>query len=398
MAARRVLFVEISTGGVLGGSLTGILPTMDHLDRSRFVPSLALFEPKGIEADLVARGIPVHVLGDLPHPLAAVHPSRLGRAIVRTHDLFASVRPRARALATLYRRERPAVVYLANGLTSALPGVIAAARCGIPVICHEKGFRRVGPVERLMSRWVDTCICMTDDIVAHYRGRNLHPRCFRTILDGIDTQAYTPGGGAAVRREFGVAPDAPLVGIVGHIQHWKGQHIVVDAMALARREIPDLRCLVVGGVHRQGLAYAEQLRARIAEADLGDHVILTGARRDVTACMDAMDIVLHSSVTPEPFGRVILEAMALGRPVIAPREGGPQLMVEDGKTGLCVIPRDPAALAAAIVGLLRDSRRRDTMGRAGRARAATVFDIRQHVRAIENVLDDVLAFRTSTAE
>jgi glycosyltransferase involved in cell wall biosynthesis len=200
-----------------------------------------------------------------------------------------------------------------------------------------------------------------------------------------------------VRREFGIPPDAPVVGIVGHLQPWKGQLLAVEAVARARRQFPALRCLVVGGVHRRGAEYGEQLRQRVAAPDLAGHVVLTGARRDVLACMDAMDIVLHTS-DREPFGRVMIEAMAVGRPVIAPREGGPLVIVVDGETGLLVTPRDPDALAAAIVELLADPARRAAMGRAARARVERVFDIREHARALERVFDETLAARAGAAE
>ncbi len=130
--------------------------------------------------------------------------------------------------------------------------------------------------------------------------------------------------------------------------------------------------------------------------NLEGHVILTGARRDVPACMDAMDVVIHSSMRAEPFGRVVIEAMALGRPVIAPRLGGPREAVVDGETGLLVEPRDAGALADAISTLVGDPARRLAMGRAGRARVDAVFDIRHHVRAMEQVFDDILGTQPVT--
>jgi glycosyltransferase involved in cell wall biosynthesis len=193
-----------------------------------------------------------------------------------------------------------------------------------------------------------------------------------------------------VRREFGIPADAPVVGIVGHIQGWKGQLLVVEAVARARQQVPDLRCLIVGGVHRLGAEFAARVRDRISADGLERHVILTGARRDVAACMDAMDVVIHSSIRPEPFGRVLIEAMALGRPVIAPRLGGPQEIIADGETGLLVAPRDVEALAEAIASLIGDRPRRLAMGHAARDRIDRVFDIRHHVHAIEHVLDEVL--------
>src|SRR5215470_7166532 len=277
MPARQVLFVEASTGGVVGGSLTGILHLIAHLDRARFTPSLALFEDKRIaDGDL-----PVHVLPPLPRTVAANGTGPLGRAWLRATNLWTVLGARAGVLTDVFRREQPALVYLANGFRANMDAVVAAARCRIPVVCHEKGFERVGPLERLASRWIDACVCMTEEIERHCRAHGLRAQRIVTIYDGIDCREFAPGGGAAVRRELGIPADAPVCGIVGHIQDWKGQHLVVEAVARARQRFPELRCLVVGGVHRRGAEYAAALQERIARPDLAGHVVLTGARRDV---------------------------------------------------------------------------------------------------------------------
>jgi glycosyltransferase involved in cell wall biosynthesis len=386
----RILFVEASVGGVLGGSLTGILHLIERLDRRRFAPVLVLYEDKHVIEKLRADGVEVHVLPPLPRPQADGNRNRFARGWLRVQELATVITPRARALLQLFRREAPDLVYLANGITTNLDALIAAALAGRPVIVHEKGLRRLGPIERFWSRWVDTVIGMTDEVTQHVRVRGARARRFVTIYDGINCDEFAPGGGDAVRREFGIPADAPVVGIVGHLQRWKGQLVVAEAVARARRQHPDLRCLIVGGVHKMGEDYAAELQARVSAPDLAGHAILTGARRDVPACMDAMDIVIHSSTRPEPFGRVLIEAMALGRPLIAPREGGPLEVVVDGTTGLLVTPRDPDALAAAIVALVGDGDRRRAMGRAARERIDRVFDIRHHVHAIEDLFDDIL--------
>jgi glycosyltransferase involved in cell wall biosynthesis len=385
-APRRVLFLESSVGGgVIGGSLTGILELLPHLDRARWNPGLVLAEPKPA---LDPAGVPVHVLTPRRGSGGVDRGALPVRVLRRASEVLGIVAPRARELLPLFRRERPALVYLASGLTSNLAGVLAAARCGVPVVCHFKGFRRVGPVDRFCSRWIDTAVGMTDEICEHYRSRRIHARRFVTIYDGIDVARFASGSGAAVRRELDIPAAAPLAVIVGHVQEWKGQLLVAEAVARARRHIPELRCLIVGGIHRLGAEYAERLKERVAAPDLAGHVLLTGARRDVAACMDAADLVIHAS-NREPFGRVLLEAMAASRPVIAPREGGPREIVVDGKTGVLVPPRDPEALASAMVALLEDPARRATIARAARTRVAEVFDISRHARAIEAVFDDV---------
>jgi glycosyltransferase involved in cell wall biosynthesis len=388
MAPRRILFLEASMGGVVGGSLTGILPLIARLDRARFAPSLALFEAKPLDTN----GVPVRVLPPLPDRYSGRRETSIGKMIGRAQNL-ASLATRTRTLAALFRREQPALVYLANGVRANIDGVLAGRLCGVPVICHEKGFEPLGPVGRFASRWIDACVGMTDEVSEHCRRDGLRARRLLTIFDGVDTSQFAPGGGAAIRREFGIPADAPVAGIVGHVQEWKGQHIVVEAIAQARRHVPNLHCLIVGGMHRRGGDYGTRLRERIAALGLERGVILTGARSDVPACLDAMDIVLHSSITPEPFGRVMIEGMALGLPVIAPREGGPLAIVVDGQTGLLVPPRDAEGMARALVELLHDNERRKAMGRAARARVEAVFDIRHHVRAMETLFDELLAER-----
>ena len=386
---RKVLFVEGSAGGVVGGSLTGILELLPYLDRRRYEPVLVLAEQK---PGLDLPDTRIHVLAPRADAGPVSARSSLTRTLRRGVQVFSVVLPRARELGRLFTEERPSLVYLASGLNSNLATVVAAARTGIPVVCHFKGFRRIGPVDRFLSRWIDVAISMTDEIACHYRERRVHARRFVTIYDGIEPSRFVTGGGAAVRREFGIPDGAPVVGIVGHVQEWKGQLLVAEAVARARTVIPALRCLVVGGIHRFGAAYGEALKERIARPDLAGHVVLTGARRDVAACLDAMDVAIHAS-NREPFGRVLLEAMATGRPVIAPREGGPTEIVADGKTGFLVPPRDPDALAAKIVTLLQDDARRTAMGGAARARVADVFDIHAHARAVEGVFDELLATR-----
>src|SRR5262249_22807999 len=156
----------------------------------------------------------------------------------------------------LFAREQPSLVYLASGLNSNLATLVAAAQARVPVVCHFKGFRRVGPVDRFLSRWITVAITMTDEIAEHYRSRRVHARRFVAISDGTaSARSASGGGGATVRRELGIPADAPVVGIVGHVQEWKGQLLVAEAVARARRDVPELRCIMVGGVHKFGVAY-----------------------------------------------------------------------------------------------------------------------------------------------
>src|SRR5262249_31324268 len=197
-ARRRVLFLESSIGGgVIGGSLTGILELLPHLDAGRWQASLVVAEPK---PSLHLPGVPVHVLTPRRGSGGVDRGALPVRVLRRASEVFGIVLPRVRELLPLLRPQHPAMLYLASGLTSNLAVAMAAGRSSVPVVCHFKGFRRVGPIDRFCSRWIDTAITMTDEIGEHYRSRGIRARRFVTIYDGIDVGRFATGGGAWVRR------------------------------------------------------------------------------------------------------------------------------------------------------------------------------------------------------
>jgi glycosyltransferase involved in cell wall biosynthesis len=216
------------------------------------------------------------------------------------------------------------------------------------------------------------------------------------IYDGLDTEGFRPVRDAAtVRKALGISRTDPLVGIVGNIQHWKGQAVVVEAIREVRAVVPEIRCLLVGGVHRNGAAYARDLKRSITEHKLQNQVICTGVREDVADLMAAMDIVIHASVAPEPFGRVILEGMALGKAVIATNIGGVPEFVQDDVTGRLVPPSDPQALARTILELLGDVAQREQLGHQGCQEVRRRFDIQHHVEAITHAYASLRGGRPS---
>jgi glycosyltransferase involved in cell wall biosynthesis len=146
--------------------------------------------------------------------------------------------------------------------------------------------------------------------------------------------------------------------------------------------VPDATLLVVGEGSRR-----EVLEALAVELGIADRVVFTGRRDDVPAVTAALDVAVLPSYR-EALGLSVLEAMALSRPVVASEVGGIPEMIEDGITGLLVPPHDPAALAAAIVRLLRDHPLADTLGRAGHDLVHDRFCIERMVAAVEQIYDD----------
>jgi glycosyltransferase involved in cell wall biosynthesis len=401
----RVLFVEASTGGVVGGSLTGLYHMIRGLQGGEWRASMVLYEPKAIERELADLGVPVFHLRrrrvPKQHALLAYDGYQRAKrvravasglhAVRQTARLAVEELPAAARLVAIIRRERPDVVHLGNGLRANFDAVIACLATRTPIVCHVKGFEKYGTRERWASRRTDSLVCMTQAILDHCRSQRLRPPRAQVVYDAVDDVWLQPRRSAAdVREELGVPAGAACLGLVGNIQEWKGQRILVEAMALLGETPVDAFALLIGGTHRAGEAYAAELRRRIDDLGLKGRVLFTGFRGDVVDVMNALDVVVHTSVRPEPFGRVILEGMLLARPVVATAAGGVPELIEDGKTGYLVPPGDPGALAACLRRVLSDPDASASVGRQAQAWARERFSLSRHVSEMKAVYESVL--------
>jgi glycosyltransferase involved in cell wall biosynthesis len=190
------------------------------------------------------------------------------------------------------------------------------------------------------------------------------------LLEGVGT----PNG---VREEFGIPPDAPVVGTVANLKPHKGLQHLLKAAVLIRRELPAARFLVVG----EGGA-KKDLEALASKLGLEDTVTFAGFREDAVRVASAFDVFAMSSLH-EGLSIALVEAMALGKAVVVTRVGGLPEVVQDGKDGILVPPSNPVALAARIIDVLRDPALRERMGLAARKRAKR-FDVRESVRRTED--------------
>lgn len=398
----RVLIVEASSGGVVGGSLTGLFHQILGMNRARFAPAMALYEEKDIEKDLAAAGVPVfHVSRRrLPkeHGLLNVDGYRRAKSIggvraslqVARQGLRLAVEelPAAMRLMRVMRAFRADVVHFGNGVRANFDGILACMLMRTPCVVHVKGFEKYSDRERWIMKHVDALVPMTEAVRAHCESQGIVGRTTRVIYDALDETAYRPDRPPSeVRAELGLHNGDPCVGVAGNIQEWKGQKVLVEAMARVVTEVPEARALIIGGVHRAGAVYNDELQRQIRGHSLGENVLVTGFRRDIANVMNALDVVVHTSVRPEPFGRVILEGMLLGKPVVASAAGGVPELIEEGETGFLIPPGDSGALAARLVELLRDEELRRRIGERGRTWAREKFSLDHHVQAFSELYE-----------
>ncbi|MBI4355780.1 MAG: glycosyltransferase [Candidatus Omnitrophica bacterium] len=296
-------------------------------------------------------------------------------------------------LRALCRQERVSVVQ--THLTwSRLLGTPAARLAGVPVvIALEQGDLYTGwPygwANRIVHRWLTDLVTCSEAmkrwLVEHY---HLAPSKITVMPNSVVPEEFAPTHRmASIRLSLGLSETAFVLGTVGTLGTGvrKGVEWCLRATALVSDAVPGCHLLVVGdGPERsrlQGLAHELGLEGRV-------HFL--GSRRDIRELMGAMDIVLLASEF-EPFGIVLLEAMAMGKPVVATRTGGIPEVVEDRKTGLLVPPNDAPAMAGAIQRLHGDPEAAVQMGREGRWRVERLFTAQRGLAALYELYDRRLA-------
>jgi glycosyltransferase involved in cell wall biosynthesis len=202
--------------------------------------------------------------------------------------------------------------------------------------------------------------------------RRLLPHHPTTVVyPAVDTHRFDAariGDPRATRRRLGLPQDGPIFGSVGRLDSWKGFDVLLDALPDVAKQHPDATVVLVGGRHEFNPSYADELADRARRVGRDGRVLLVGAQPNPEDWMQAMDVFCHTSEN-EPFGMVVIEAMALGKPVVASAEGGPTEVITPGVDGLLSPYGDRQALATAILRYLGDEHLRLTLGQAARLRA-----------------------------
>jgi glycosyltransferase involved in cell wall biosynthesis len=388
-AKQRMLYVEGNVDGTIGGSYFSLLFLVAGLDRTRFEPVVVFAAPNALQPRFAEAGVAMLIVP----PSSSDPRSRLaGTVLAKVVNFWRGFIVEPLRLARILRRERIALVHLNNSIRRNHPWMVAARLLRIPCITHERGINLDFKArDRKLARSLRSVICISGAVRDNFVERGLAALPLVTIYNGLDpAQMRVTRGAADVRRELDVGPGARLVGIIGNIKPWKGQEVVVRAMALLAAEFPDVIAVLIGDTSPGETFYREQITALARELGVERQVRITGYRTDVANYIDALEVQVHASIDPEPFGRVLLEGMALSKPLVASNGGAVPEIVVHGETGLLFEPGNPRALADALGAVLRDPGRAAAMGVAGRRRLEAEFSIRRNLELTQGLYDRLL--------
>ena len=209
----------------------------------------------------------------------------------------------------------------------------------------------------------------------HLTVRVVHPP---TDLESFDpSRLPTP---AECRRQLKLPAEGPVIGIFGRLQTWKGMHVLLDAFPAVLAKYPAATAVIVGGVWELEQAYEARLHLQAHSLGIAGRVVFAGHQTNVSQWMQACGVIVHAS-DREPFGMVVVEAMALGKPVIAGAIGGPREVITEGVDGFLVSYADTEGLSASILKYLDNQTMAEKMGEAARQRAQ-YFSVERYARGV----------------
>lgn len=376
-AKRRVLFLQ--GAGYRAGAERALLARLRHLPERGIEPVVAFFAEGPFRAELERAGVPTRLLGEAPH--------------VRNLPGLAGA---TRALAALAREERADLMEGCGEKMSLLAGWSSRlARCGCVYNLQDAPLRgpRTAAVQLVAACGRHDAVVVPSRWMARAfrRAFALQPVVIpnAVILDDL------PDRPADVRSLADWPEGVVVVGLFGRLVAWKGAEVFLRAARRVLERRPETRFLVAGGtLYGWEPEHQDRLVGLARMLGVADRVHFAGHREDALELMAGCDVVCHCSTEREPFGMVVVEAMALGRPTIATRTGGPEELIDDGRSGVLVDPGNDAQLAAEIVALVASPAERASLGRAARDVARERFGSRAVADVLSALYLEVAARRS----
>jgi glycosyltransferase involved in cell wall biosynthesis len=305
----------------------------------------------------------------------------------------------ARILARVANEVGAAVIH-ANSIRAGLIAGCARTMTKVPIVVHIHdalpATRSANVVRAVISRTADAIVTISDYTTRNFTGEAAKPGV-HMLFNPMDIDRFDPRDMSRERaREIlGLPADAELVGLAAQITPWKGQDVAIRALHKLRERRPHAQLLLVGeakfvskATRYDNLGYERSLHALVSELGLEEHVEFLGERQDIPTVIRALDVLVAPS-WEEPFGRSVIEAMALETAVVATSVGGPAEYIEDGVDGMLAAPQDVDAWAAQLERLLADRSGREALAARGSVKVRRRFDRRVYVSQMLRVYESI---------
>lgn len=395
----RILYCDSNIDGTVGGAYYSLFYLVEGLDKTIYEPVVVFYrdnplipkyEELGIKVEIMTPPSPVHLNLFANSPIKLLTKStRILQSGINFYRFFIV---QAVKFASYLYRHNIKLVHLNNSVLRSHNWMLAARLVGARCVSHERGINTHFPnFARKFIKKLDGVICISGAVRDNMEKQGFSSNNLYTVYNGLDpARVQVVSTPEDIRSKYNIKNDVPVIGIVGNIKEWKGQEVVIRATAEIVKSTPSLCCLVVGDTAIGDKPYLDKLTKLVKSLGVEKNIIFTGYQANVPDFMNAMDIVIHASTLGEPFGRVLLEAMALSKPLIGARGGAVPEIIDEPTTGLMFEPGNSHDLAEAVARLLTDRPMANTMGCKGKERLNTKFHIDQNIERTQALYQELL--------
>lgn len=390
----------LDTGKEWGGGTNSLLELLRRIDRNKYSFSSLFYknykwgdgsnirtEIKGHISSFYLQeqkkeAISVKILKEILR-LFFFFSSDIKRYLTFKTDYHFKIRENAVKIAKLLKQGEFDLLYLNNQPSSNLEGILAAEMAGVPVIQHCRKVATLNTFEvKAANRVLARIICVSAGVKEEYIKQGVDPSKCLVIYNGIDLQTEAMTSAPCIRKKWGISEDEILIGTAGSLLKGKRIDDLLDIFIGVRdASRKKIKCMIVGdGPEKNHLHNIAEKKG------LTKDIVFTGFQKDAVSLINAMDIFIMTS-EKEGLPRVILEAMLIGKPVVASDVTGNNELVVDGETGRLISPGHTEEFVPAILKLIEDNESRSLMGEKARNRVIDNFSMERYVSGVENALD-----------
>lgn len=402
----RILYVLSASGG---GSSVSLYELLRELDLKKYCPTVLFYVPNIFEDKFKELGIKVISLSK-QQPSFSIKNASLWRLKIKRiaylkwlilcyrevkqiYHTFRRNWPVAKQIAKLITAEKIEFIHNNNGLVRNRAAIIAGCLSGIPQVCHVRMYHKLSLVDKYLYKYINHFIYISSAIEKSYIEQGIPKNKGSVVYNGINENDFQidllP---STIRSEFKLHDNDRLICNVGRLDWWKGHDYFIKAMFEVVKKEPRAKAAIVGPEVNNQLSqeYFQRIKKLVKKLQLSNHIFFTGFRKDVPHIISASEIVVHSASEPEPFGRVIVEGMMAGRPVVATATGGVLEIIENNSTGLLVPPKDSSSMAKAIMHLLSNPTDAKRIGQRAKQITRQRFNVKTHVKRIDAIYNKYL--------
>ena len=379
----KIFFFEECHDGTVGGSHRSMYNLIRNMDFAKYQFTVGFFEYN--------RYVPLYEKLGIDVLVFKRQPIIDGNAIYRkAKNWYECSYKFSKMLRSYLIEENYDLVVMNNSIGVSGQFIKACRVCKIPIISFERGYGKYTKLHVKHSKWVSASIPVSEFIHENMLQDGIKTPIIKTIYNGVDPEEFFRASNAAqTRAKLKIPAGCSVCGIVGNVRPWKGQIYFVEAMKKLNDEYDNVYGLIVGAISDEDKPYYRNLEAKIHEYGLQRKVFALGYQSNINEIMSALDILVHASIKPEPFGRVLIESMMTKIPIVATDFGGPLEILNGGEYGRLVPPADSDAIATACRHYLENPGLTNEIVRKAHERANSFFHIKNTAAQTSKLIDAV---------